>query len=210
MLGLRIQATSTVGGGTVARMAKTNSYGYLCFCSRRHNLIMFVGMTLLIVSYGVNTEQMSAGPVGLKAVSSANTNLNNNRRGIGESSVGKENTNRLQHAVILLSPVPQDRGRSSDSREQQPPSKYFINFRKSRLFGLLGSNYSLSYNLTIGSGSTAGNITVAAPAPAYYYAAAPYYPYGYDYYYNPYAYNPYAYNPYAYNPYGYNPYYSYY
>ncbi|XP_073814851.1 uncharacterized protein [Musca autumnalis] len=246
MLGLRIQvgkqrsshahlfkSPTTAGGGggegergggtTVIRIAKTN--GNLCFCSRRHSLIMFVGMTLLIVSYGVNTEQMSAGPVGVNGVSTTNINFNN-IGGKGESVSDSASTtsraailmnsendnknavnqnNKILQQIVFLLPQPEDNGIHNSHEETKQPTKQFINFRKSRLFGLLGSNYSLSYNLTIGSGSTAGNITVAAPAPAYYYAATPYYPYGYNYYYNPY-----AYNPYAYSPYGYNPYYPYY
>lgn len=291
---------------TTKRKATSTFYCY--FCSR-HILITFVGMTLLIVNYGVNTVQMSAVPhrnencnssynsytalhnttaattttrsisicgSGNNIVSSINgNNLNNNnsnskknknininyiyRRIIWKRSVenlnninSNRNTNFL-HNVTLPTPTStvykDNKVRDDDFNDNYANNRttnnsssninnsnfhnlklesniniinhtgsyykdkvvdeeqvegQFVNLRKSRLFGLLGTNFSLSYNLSLNSGSSsAGNITVVAPnlapAPAYYYAPAPYY--GYDYY-NPYGY----YNPYAYNPYGYNPY----
>lgn len=248
------------------------------FCSR-HILITFVGITLLIVNYGVDTVQMSDVPHGSENSSNCksksincnksynnNTNdsssivstknvcnindTNNNcnssiytkiiwkrndeniikinkiKQNISDNNNNNNNDsnknihkNKNQNVYFLQIPLPvtplNDNKTSNPSNyacdnnsDNYLDSSYMElkNFRKARIFGLLGTNFSLSYNLSIGTGNSAGNITIAAPAPAYYYAPAPYNPYGYGYGYNPYAYNPYAYNPYAYNPYAYNPY----
>ncbi|XP_065354535.1 uncharacterized protein LOC135949005 [Calliphora vicina] len=234
------------------RTPTATSTFYCYFCSR-HILITFVGMTLLIVNYGVNTVQMSAVPhrngncnssicsSGNNVVSSINGNNLDNKNNSSGKAVWKRksiqnitnlnsnrNTNFLHIALPAMPTVYKDNKHvaADDSNDNYADNSYysmyilrhdlnnntinhtetdlvagqFGNFRKSRIFGLLGSNFSLSYNLSLNTGTSAGNITVVAPAaaPAYYYAPAPYYPYGY---YNPYAYNPYAYNPYAYDPY---------
>ncbi|KAI8121757.1 hypothetical protein FF38_03987 [Lucilia cuprina] len=248
------------------RKIKTTTSTFYCYFCSRHILITFVGMTLLIVNYGVNTVQMSAVPprngnfnnsnnicssgTGIcsgnnivSSINSINTNKNNSFGNIPwNRSVEKltningdrnTNTNSLHIALPAMPTVYKDsKYGKDDSIDNYADTNYynipntrlkvsnnniinhtetdlviagqFGNLRKSRIFGLLGSNFSLSYNLSLNSGTSAGNITVAAPASAYYYAPAAYYPYGY---YNPYGYyDPYVYNPYAYNPYAYNPY----
>ncbi|XP_037808410.1 probable serine/threonine-protein kinase clkA [Lucilia sericata] len=242
------------------RKIKTTTSTFYCYFCSRHILITFVGMTLLIVNYGVNTVQMSAVPhrngncnnsnnicssgSGNNIVSSINgNNTDNKNNSFGKLSWKRSvekltnlnrntNTNSL-HIALPATPTAYKDSKyaEDDSNDNYADTNYynlpnirlkasnnniinhtetdlvagqFGNLRKSRIFGLLGSNFSLSYNLSLNSGTSTGNITVAAPAPAYYYAPAAYYPYGY---YNPYGYyDPYAYNPYAYNPYAYNPY----
>lgn len=181
-------------------------------------------MTLLIVSYGVNsTVQMSSEPpqlYGYIAMPSSNARVTDNN-GRGYNDVQSNGNNNSFIAIMNVNAKfphrhgwPRPEGSTGDyslNAKSKHSAEHFTSVRKSRifgLFGLLGTNYSLSYNLTLSTGTTSGNISVvAAPAaaPYYYYVPAAASPYPYAYGYNPYAYNPYAYNPYAYNPYA--PYY---
>lgn len=194
-----------------------------------HILIAFVGMTLLIVNYGVNTAQVSAEQQTNRDRIKSDCNssrcvnndavpsLNHNRDDKSLLWMRNETISNLTRTVAPETPMISEKENTlaagfnafeNSNRSGVNLSELGLiglNFRSQRFLGLFGSNFSLSYNLTLSTGSSLGNITVISPAPAptyYYYAPAPSYPY-YPYYsyYDPNTYNPYASAPqYYYNP----------